>query len=103
MSWVVESTGEATCSKDYESMHAPVVELMVMEDVALAANYLNPTLTGSDAKSLYEQGTNNRIPSPHLDELVPPPPPAAVWPEEAPSVNPKRCFEEIVLRHKRNK
>lgn len=56
-SWVVESTGEATCSKDYESMHAPVVELMAMEDVALAVNYLNPTLSGADVKSLYGQGT----------------------------------------------
>lgn len=56
MSWVVESTGEGKCIKDYESMHAPVVELLSREDLILAVKYLNPALTETGAKDLYEQG-----------------------------------------------
>jgi len=56
MSWVVESSGEATCIKDYISMHAPVVELLSAEDVALAVQYLNPTLSNADTRSLYKKG-----------------------------------------------
>ncbi len=56
MSWVVETNGEATCMKDYISMHAPVVELLSAEDVALAVQYLNPTLSKADTRSLYKKG-----------------------------------------------
>lgn len=56
MSWVLESSGEATCMKDYVSMNAPVVELMTREDSALALQYLNPTLSQARVKRLYDQG-----------------------------------------------
>lgn len=56
MSWVVETTGEATCMQDYISMNAPVVELLSAEDLALALHYLNPTLSNADMKSLYRKG-----------------------------------------------
>ena len=56
MSWVVETSGEATCIQDYISMHAPVVELLSAEDLALAVQYLNPTLSKADTKSLYKKG-----------------------------------------------
>lgn len=52
----METTGKVTCSKDYESMHAPVVELLTKEDLALAVQYLNPALTEMGMKNLYEQG-----------------------------------------------
>lgn len=56
MSWVMETTGEATCMNDYVSKNAPVVELLLAEDLALALNYLNPTLSKADTKSLYKKG-----------------------------------------------
>lgn len=56
MSWVIDSTGDATCIKDYESMHAPVVELLTVKDLGLAVNYLNPALDDTNIKDLYEQG-----------------------------------------------
>lgn len=37
-------------------MHAPVVELLTKEDLALAVQYLNPALTEMGMKNLYEQG-----------------------------------------------
>lgn len=43
--------------EDYISMHAPVVELLSKEDLALAINYLNPTLSQADTEDLYDQGT----------------------------------------------
>lgn len=56
MSWVVETTGDATCMKDYISMNAPVVELLSAEDLTLALHYLDPTLSNADTKSLYKRG-----------------------------------------------
>ncbi|CAM9185901.1 unnamed protein product [Ectocarpus fasciculatus] len=56
MSWVVETTGEATCMKDYISMNAPVVELLSEEDLTLALNYLNPTLSNVDIRTMYKKG-----------------------------------------------
>lgn len=56
MAWILESSGEATYSKDYESMNTPIVELMTMDDFALAVKYLNPSLTDEDAESLFEHG-----------------------------------------------
>lgn len=55
-SWVVETTGDATCMKDYISMNAPVVELLSSEDLALALHYLDPTLSTPDMKSLFKKG-----------------------------------------------
>ncbi|CAM9184202.1 unnamed protein product, partial [Hapterophycus canaliculatus] len=65
MSWVVETTGEATCMKDYISMHAPVVELLSGEDLALALHYLNPTLSKADTKSLFRKGCTAQWESTH--------------------------------------
>lgn len=56
MSWVMETTGEATCMNDYISKNAPVVELLLSEDLALALAYLDPTLSRADIKSLYKKG-----------------------------------------------
>lgn len=60
MSWVVETTGDATCMKDYISMNAPVVELLSAEDLILALHYLDPTLSSADTKSLYKKGQLGR-------------------------------------------
>lgn len=42
--------------KDYVSMNAPVVELLSEEDLALALNYLNPTLSNVDVRNMYKKG-----------------------------------------------
>lgn len=42
--------------KDYVSMNAPVVELLTEEDLALALNYLNPTLSNVDLRNMYKKG-----------------------------------------------
>lgn len=52
----METTGEATCMNDYISKNAPVVELLLDEDLTLALNYLNPSLSKADTKSLYKKG-----------------------------------------------
>lgn len=62
MSWVVETSGDATCMKDYISMNAPVVDLLSAEDLTLALHYLDPTLSNPDAKSLYKKGELNSRP-----------------------------------------
>ena len=56
MSWVLESTGDATCMNDYVSMNAPVVELLTKDDLALALRFLNPTLSDAETKALYKRG-----------------------------------------------
>lgn len=56
MSWVLESTGDATCMNDYISMNAPVVELLTKDDLALALRFLNPALPDAEAKALYKRG-----------------------------------------------
>lgn len=58
----METTGDATCTTDYISMNAPVVELLSAEDLALALHYLDPTLSNPDVKSLYKKGGLNPRP-----------------------------------------
>lgn len=55
--WFLESNGEATRLQDYEGMHAPVVELLRKEDLALAIHYLNPTVHESEIQELYDEGS----------------------------------------------
>lgn len=55
--WILKSNGEATCLQDYEGMHAPVVELLRKEDLALAVHYLNPTISESRMEELYDEGS----------------------------------------------
>lgn len=56
MTWIMESTGEATCMKDYVSMHAPVVELCSKDDLVLALKYLHPALNDTAVKTLGKEG-----------------------------------------------
>ncbi|CAN0066224.1 unnamed protein product, partial [Pylaiella littoralis] len=65
MSWVMETTGEATCMNDYISKNAPVVELLLSEDLALALAYLDPTLSRADIKSLYKKGCQIQFDNTH--------------------------------------
>lgn len=61
MSWVLEGSGIATCMKDYISMHAPVVDLLTKEDLALAVHYLNPTLSEAELKNIYKKGKTDKL------------------------------------------
>lgn len=56
MSWILDENGDATCMKDYVSMNTSVVELFSQEDLALALQYLNPSLSPAETKSWYSRG-----------------------------------------------